>query len=118
MRPMNVPSCIVLRNEAGDDVGFVLLAVPDGTSEGQCVFMVRPRKPALFDSPLVQSLLDRKELGESEVKVSSGTVTDIRVRSRGLPDLVIELANDGSGSWREDAPGTHSGLAAIPPTAR
>jgi hypothetical protein len=117
MRWMNVPNCIVLRTRDGDDVGFVLLAVPEGASEGQCVFMIRPRNPALLGTPLVQSLFARKDLGESEVRLSTGTFTRIRVTSKGLPDLTIELAADGSGSWREEEPGVHTGLALIPPAA-
>jgi hypothetical protein len=112
MQQKNPPKCIVLRTSDGDDLGFMLTAVADGASTGECVFMVLPRNPALFDSPVALALFARKDVGESKVELVQGASLTIRVTSPGLPDLHVELNDAGAGSWREETPGQASGLAA------
>ena len=119
---MTTPKCIVMRTPGGDDLGFLLLAVPAGATTGECVFMVFPRNPALFESPEAQALLARKARGESWVTISAGPPLNVRVESDGLPDLIIELATPDAadaragGTWREAPPGTRAGSAALPPS--
>jgi hypothetical protein len=112
MQQKNPPKCVVLRTSDGDDLGFMLTAVADGASGGECVFMVLPRNPALFDSPVARALFARKDVGESKVELTRGELLTIRVISPDLPDLLVDLNDSGSGSWRESSPGTASGLAA------
>jgi hypothetical protein len=111
MRQNDVPECVVLQTPDGGHLGFVLLAVADGATRGECVFMVLPADTAIRDTPLVRSLFARKELGESRVEVTVGPPLIVHVTSAGLPDLVIELGADGIGGWRERPPGTHHGRA-------
>ena len=112
MQQQKPPECIVLRTPEGEDLGFMLTAVADGASGGECVFMVLPRNPALFASPGARALFARKEVGESKVELTRGDLLTLRVKSANLPDLLLELDDSGAGSWRESAPGTASGLAA------
>jgi len=112
MQQKNPPKCIVFRTTDGDDLGFMLTAVAEGASGGECVFMVLPRNPALFDSPVARALFARKDVGESKVELTRGKSLTIRVMSLNLPDLIVELDDSGTGSWRESVPGTASGLAA------
>ncbi len=122
MKQKNPPKSIVLRTSEGDDLGFMLTAVADGASTGECIFMVLPRNPALFDSPIALALFARKDVGESRVELVPGALLTIRVISPGLPDLQVELNAAGAGSCREEMPGQASGLAvaatsALPPTS-
>ena len=112
MQQKNPPKCIVLRTPEGKDIGFMLTAVADGAPDGQCVFMVLPRNPALFDSPSARALLARKAVGESKVELTRGASLTLRVLSPNLPDLLVDLADSGAGTWWEAAPGTVNGLAA------
>ncbi len=112
MQQKNPPKCIVLRTFEGDDLGFMLTAVADGASAGECVFMVLARNPALFASSVARALFAQKEVGESKVELTRGASLLIRVTSPNLPDLLVELDDAGAGSWRETEPGKQSGLAA------
>ena len=47
-----------------------------------------------------------------QVKALVALGHDVRVVSPNLPDLLVELDESDTGSWRESAPGTASGLAA------
>ena len=116
MQPVGIPACVVLQTQEGEHLGFVLLAVKEDATRGRCIFMVLPPNTALWTTPAVQSLFTRKDLGESEVYVTTGTPMCMHVRSRGVPDLVIELDEDGRGTWRELPPGTHRGRAAAAAT--
>jgi hypothetical protein len=112
MQQNGIPKWVVLQTPEGEHLGFVLLAVRDGTTQGECIFMVLPPNTAIWDTPLVRSLFARKELGESRVEVTPGPPMSMQIVSTGLPDLIIELGADGGGAWREGSPGTHHGHAA------
>ena len=113
MQPISVPKCVVLQTTEGEHLGFVLLAIGDEARQGECVFMVLPANTSVWSTPLVQSLFARKDLGESSVEVTSGPLLSIHIKSTGLPDFLIELDAEGKGEWRELAPGTHCGHAAV-----
>src|SRR4051812_31797235 len=111
MQQKALPKCVVLQTVDGDHLGFMLIAIADGESSGECVFMVVPRKPSLFD-PVAQALLARKAVGESKLDLSRGASLIIRVSSPDLPDLTVELDGAGTGTWREATPGSAGGRAA------
>ena len=113
MQLISVPKCVVLQTSEGEHLGFVLLSISDGATQGECVFMVLPPNTAVWSTPLVQSLFARKDLGESGVQVTSGPPLSMHIKSAGLPDFLIELDAEGKGEWRELAPGIHRGRAAV-----
>lgn len=104
MSQPNPPKCIVLQSPTGDHLGFVLLAIPPSATRGECVFVVVPTNPALFDAPILQPLLARKALGESNVTLFTDTPLHLRIHSNDLPDLVIAFDDRGAGTWRESSP--------------
>ena len=108
-----LPKAIVLQTSDGEHVGFVLLAIPDGSSSGECVFMITPQNPALFDAPGIQPLFQRKALGESKVDVASSNPLRLIVQSTNHPHLIIEFTDATTGTWREESPGTSSGAAVL-----
>ena len=112
MQQKALPKCVVLQTVDGDHLGFMLIAVADGASSGECVLVVVPRKPALFDTPVARALFARKAVGESKLDASRGESLLLRVSSPNLPDLTVELNSAGTGTWREAAPGEAAGLAA------
>jgi hypothetical protein len=118
MPRQTLPKCVVLQTAEGEHLGFILLAVPDGASAGDCVFMIVPRNPALLNTPQSQALHARKALGESRVQIIPSPSQTIRIQSTGLPDLIVELTPSGAGTWREAPPGTASGRAAAAATPR
>jgi hypothetical protein len=111
MQQKALPKCVVLQTIDGEHLGFMLIAIADEASSGECVFIVVPRKPALHESTVARALVARKEVGESHVAVSRGESLTIHVSSPNLPDLMVKFGGAGTGSWREAAPGTASGLA-------
>jgi hypothetical protein len=106
-----IPKCIVLQTASGERLGFILIAIPDGASFGQCVFMVVPKDARLLRTPEAEALWARKTIGESDINVSRGALLVVHVSSANLPDLTVELKNDGTGTWSETTPGSMSGLA-------
>ncbi len=117
MQQQPPPKMVVLQTATGEHLGFILLAVDRGRDQGQCIFMVLPPNPALFDSPAAEALFARKSLGENDVAVVSGSPLHLVINSVGLPQLIVEVAISGTGTWREQAPGTASGIAAVPAAA-
>jgi hypothetical protein len=113
MQRQLLPKMIVLQASNGEHLGFILLAVADDADRGECVFMILPPNTALFASPDVEPLFARKSLGESKVHVASFFPLHLTIASTGLPKLILEFSASGAGTWREEAPGTASGLAAI-----
>lgn len=113
MHQQDVPKSIVLQTSEGEHLGFVLLALAEDAAQGECIFIVIPAKTNLWSSPLVQSLFARKDRGESRVQVTSAAPVSLRIASVDLPDLVIELSEQGTGTWRELPPGAFPGLALV-----
>ena len=111
MQPKPLPNCVVLQTSDGDHLGFMLIAIADGASTGECVFMVLPQKPALFDAPVTRALYARKRVGESKLEMTGGETLQFRVKSPNLPDLMVELDGAGAGTWRESEPGKAAGIA-------
>ena len=106
---------IVLQNKSGDHLGFVLCAIPEGQLRGDCVFSIIPKKPELFDDPSVQELLARKDLGESQIQLSTDLLS-VTIQSSEMDDMFIELDESGAGHWgyvRADG-GVQMGRALVP----
>ncbi len=108
-----LPRCIVLQTPASDHLGFLLL-VPGDLTHGDCIFSIIPKNPAVFDHPSAQQLFPRRDVGESRYTLDCQSGFQLRIVSAGLPDLIIELDENGKGIWRDDVPETNGGCALIP----
>jgi hypothetical protein len=113
MQQQRLPKVVVLQTVAGLPLGVVLLAVGDGADHGECVFMILPQSATALNAPEIMPLIERKLLGESKVEVVSVSPLHLDIRSRGQPGLEVRFATSGAGTWREQAPGTASGVAAL-----
>jgi hypothetical protein len=107
---------IVLQTAKREHLGFLLLAA-NGGDQADCIFMVLPQNPALLESPTAQALFARKSLGESKASIINSFPLHLVISSPGLPQLVVEFAESGDGTWREEEPGAASGVANLPPAA-
>jgi hypothetical protein len=102
----------VLQDDEGRHLGFLLLAIKGASLEGDCVFMIMPKEPEMFDTPIAQPLFARKEAGEFRVTLNHDAGWSASIRGQELPDFDIQLDASGAGSWRE-ADG-YSGRALLP----
>ena len=77
--------------------------------------MVAPQNAELFDAPITLELLDRKELGESRIQITSDSQS-VTIRSDGMDDMYIELDESGAGTWGYDRSSgrQQAGLALVP----
>jgi hypothetical protein len=57
---------IVIQTAQGDHVGFTLTNPDLGNPNGDCVFVIAPKKAELFETPEVDALLSFKENGEHQ----------------------------------------------------
>jgi len=92
-------SALALSTVGGDHLGFVLLANP-GAAEGDCVLMVLPKKPELFESPVYKRLVrwGHREAGECRCSLADG-----RVAISGRPGELI-FAPDTAGGFVAQLP--------------
>jgi hypothetical protein len=83
-----------------------MLCSPDlDQPSGQCVFMVVPNRPDLFETPAASLLFQRRDpesgkIAECEWHVTSREPLSIVVRTPGLTaELFVELNRSGIGEW-------------------
>ncbi|MEW4454832.1 hypothetical protein AB1L30_19355 [Bremerella sp. JC817] len=90
---------IVLQTlDGAQHIGFILCAIPPGDIEGDCMFSIVPDDAELLEDPNVVGLLDRRDLGESQVELSEDT-RSLRIRSHRLDDMFVRFETDGVGEW-------------------
>jgi hypothetical protein len=108
--------CIVLQTGEGKHLGFILFHFDKDATVGDCVFSIVPTDASLFQAEAIQPLFARRDLGESRFEVDADPPRLIRVQSRGLPDLLITLDENGVGRWgQEAADGVQEGGKALIP---
>ena len=57
MNDLEESKVLVLQTAQGDHIGFTLINPNLGKANGDCVFMIVPKKPELFETPEVDALL-------------------------------------------------------------
>lgn len=92
-------NCLVLQTSEGKHLGFILCHFNDGAKMGDCVFSIIPTDPSLFDDETTHLLFTRKNIGESTIQIDADPPRILRVRSPGLPVMVISLDENGLGEW-------------------
>ncbi len=95
-------NCLVLQTSEGKHLGFILCHFNDGAKMGDCVFSIIPTDPSLFDDETTHLLFTRKNIGESTIQIDADPPRILRVRSPGLPVMVISLDENGLGEWGEE----------------
>jgi hypothetical protein len=101
-QPIN---CIVLQTNSGEHLGFVISYLDGESPTGDCVFQVFPAESHLWESPIVDDLWHRKELGESRIGIRSREPYEVIISSSGLPDLFATWRDGVKGTWGTDANG-------------
>jgi hypothetical protein len=98
---------IPLQNLDRQHIGFLLpaglptdFASAVGQWEGDCVFMVLPTKPELFDDPAFRVLADHKDAGEHRIAVSNdGSMISVLATAPTGAQLFVRLPASTPGAW-------------------
>lgn len=89
---------VILKSPDGAHWGFLLCAVPPADLEGDCVFVIVPDQAEMLEDAEVRHLLQRKEVGESEIELSADRRSAI-IRTHGLEEMFVDLGPEGTGHW-------------------
>lgn len=94
---------IVMQTEDQEPVGFMLThlepAIDDGEYEGECVFMLLPKRADLLDSEVAIIISELKVRGEHACRMRITTnQTVYQVTPQDLPPLSLVLESEGRGS--------------------
>jgi len=95
---MSLPKSLNLWSAPGDHAGIMLVAINDGSTSGDCVFMLSPVSAECIQSPRGIVVSELKAVGESQIEVAqSDQGCTAIVRPVGLPEVTIQLNEDFEG---------------------